>query len=52
MRLFHDEASHIGFTKAVVKLRESLYWPHMGSCFKKYVSNFRACTKEKTQVAH
>lgn len=50
MRLFHHEASHIGFTRGVVKLRDFLYWPHMERYFKKYASNCRVCIKGKTHA--
>lgn len=30
MRLYHDESSHIGADKMLMKLQEDLIWPRMG----------------------
>ncbi|KAK9685885.1 Integrase core domain [Popillia japonica] len=50
MKVYHDEAAHIGWDKAIVRMREDLYWPKMGKTLKKYIRNCRACAVGKSHT--
>lgn len=48
MKTYHDDAAHIGWQKAILRMREELYWPRMTKCLKKYVENCRSCAVGKS----
>lgn len=50
MKLYHDNASHIGADKMLSKLREDLIWPRMGKTVRKYVANCRSCVLGKSST--
>jgi hypothetical protein len=37
-------------TRVIAKMREDLFWPKIGQCFKKYVRNCRACVLGKSHT--
>ncbi|KAK9738112.1 Integrase zinc binding domain [Popillia japonica] len=50
MKVYHDEVAHIGWDKAIVRMREDLYWPKIDKTLKKYIRNCRACAVSKSHT--